>query len=295
MLTGVIVIWGLNVVMIKYLSFFPPIIISAIRMTIAALVILPITILSVRKVKLKRRDWSLIIGVSLTSITMHQILIAWGTQQTTAGNTSLILALNPLVTALLAAAFLGEELTKRKLIGIGLGFAGVLFVVTSQSDGGLGWHGWGDLIIFGSMLGYVIGGLFIRAATERGVPVLLVTAYSHGIASLLLWLLAGIVYPVEVFVQIDTTPFTWFVILVSGAVATGVGTLGWNYAIQRLGAGSTSMFLNGMPFTSLLFAALLLGEKLTHIHFFSLFLIVTGVYLGAQRNQVKTKPKPVAG
>ncbi|MBO8165266.1 MAG: DMT family transporter [Brevibacillus sp.] len=286
LLGGVILLWGLNVVMVKYLSFFPPVLIAAIRMSIAALVLLPFVWWKMRRTRLQRQDWLFICGVSVSSITLHQIFIASGVQHTSAGNASLILGLNPLVTTLLAVPFLGEPLTKRKLAGIGMGFIGVLLVVFMQAGAsGVAWRGYGDLLIFLSMLMYVIGGLLIRKATARGTHVLVVTAYSHGIASLLLWFISLVVYPAEVFASIDTRPFTWLVIVSSGAFATGLGTLGWNYGIRQLGAGRTAIFLNGMPLASLFFAALLLGETLHLLHLVALAMIVLGVYLGSYQRR----------
>ena len=289
-LIGVVTIWGLNVVMVKYLSFFPPVLIASIRMSIAALILLPIILWKVGRVPLTGKDWVYITGVALSSITLHQIFLAVGVQQTTAGSTSLILALNPLTTALLAVPFLGESLTAKKIMGIALGFGGVLLVVTSKSSEGVQVSGWGDLIVFGSMLMYVIGGLLVRKATSRGIPVLVVTAYSHVIASFLLWITAFIVYPIETFAEIDTRPFTWMVIFTSGILATGLGTLGWNYGIGQLGASRTAIFLNGMPLASLIFAAFLLGEELHLVHAVAFVLIVLGVYLGQMQKKKKNPP-----
>lgn len=281
-LCAVIVIWGLNVVMIKYLAFFPPALIAAIRMSIAALTLLPIVLWKTGKVKITPKDWGYITAVGITSIALHQIFIAWGIQHTTAGTASLILGLNPLATALLAIPVLSEKLTKRKALGIILGFTGVLLVVATNSQG-VSFNGWGDLLVFISMLLYVIGGLLIRKVTARGIPVLTVTAYSHLIASILLWATAATIYPIDVFLHIDTRPFTWLVIGTSAVLATGIGTLGWNYGIRQLGAGRTAIFLNGMPLTSLLFAALLLDEDLKIYHAVALLLIIMGVYLGSQK------------
>lgn len=282
MLSMVIMIWGLNVVMVKYLAFFPPVLIAAIRITIGSLALLPIVWWKERKVKLSRYDWFLIAMVGLSSITLHQIFLAWGVQSTSAGNASLILGLNPLATALLAAPLLGELLTKRKALGIMVGFAGVLIVVTTQS-GGISLKGWGDIIVFVSMLMYVIGGLFIRKVTARGVPVLVVTAYSHTIASVMLWMTAATIYPTQILTAIDTRPFTWLVILASALLSTALGTVGWNHGIRQLGASRTAIFLNGMPLASLIFAAIFLNEHLQYLHAIALFMIVTGVYLGSKR------------
>ncbi|MGO0058743.1 DMT family transporter [Brevibacillus fluminis] len=285
LLVGVIAIWGLNVVMVKYLSFFPPVLIAAIRMTVAALVLVPVIYWQKEKVSIGRKGWFLIIGAALFSIVFHQTLLANGITSTTAGNTSLLLGLNPLVTSLLAVPLLGEKLTGRKLIGVLLGFGGVLLVVLSRENGQVGLSGWGDALVFFSMISYVLGGLVIRAAAKHGVPTIMITVYSQIIAAVLLWVIAAIIYPWSVFSSINTEPFTWLVILASGIFATGLGALGWNYGIRRLGASRTAIFLNGMPFASLIFAAILLGEQLQWVHGVAVVLIVAGVYLGIKQPQ----------
>ncbi len=289
-LCAVVTIWGLNVVMVKYLSFFPPVLISAIRITVGSLVLMPIILWKNGLVKIGKKDLLLVTGVGLTMITLHQITLAWGLKYTTAGTGSLILALNPLTTAILAMLFLGEPLSKRKTIGVLAGISGVLLVVMNKADG-VEVTGWGDLIMFVSMLMYVIGGLLVRKVTMRGVPVLIVTGYSHVIAAVFLWLSSAFVYPTEVFTSIDMRPFTWLVILISGGISTGLGAIGWNYGIGRLGASRTAVFLNGMPLASLIFAAIFLGEELKWVHALAFILVVGGVYLGSQR--VKESPKPV--
>lgn len=290
LLCGVIAIWGLNVVMVKYLSFFPPVLIAAIRMSVAAVVLTPMKFWQKEKVSIGKKGWLLIVGAALTSIVLHQTLLANGISSTTAGNTSLMLGLNPLVTSLLAVPLLKEKLTRRKIIGVLLGFGGVLLVVLSRQNGQIGLNGWGDVLVFLSMIAYVVGSLVIRAASKHGVPTIMITVYSQIIASAVLWGIAAVVYPWSVFVSIDTKPFTWIVILASGIFATGLGALGWNYGIRQLGASRTAIFLNGMPFASLIFAAILLGENLQWVHGVALVLIITGVYLGiTQASESKEK------
>jgi drug/metabolite transporter (DMT)-like permease len=282
MLAGVVTLWGLNVVMVKYLATFPPLFVAAIRMTVAGLCLSPILFTSRYKVKLRAVDWLLLTGVGASSIALHQITLAAGVQLTTAGNASLILGLNPLATALLAMIFLGEPLTRRKSLGICIGFGGVLTVVLSQ-HGMVKMNGWGDVIIFVSMLMYVAGGLLIRKLSTRGVPILLVTAYSQVFGVLFLWMSALWAQPLEYYTGLEISPFQWLVIFVSGGLSTALGSLGWNYGIRQLGASRTAVFLNGMPMASLVFAALFLGEQLQLLHLLALVMIVTGVYLGSRQ------------
>lgn len=281
MLAGVVTLWGLNVVMVKYLATFPPLYVAAIRMTIGGICLSPIVFLLRKNLRFSRTDWLLLAGVGASSIALHQITLAAGVQTTTAGNASLILGLNPLATALLAMLFLGEGMTWRKGLGISMGFAGVLVVVISQ-HGGLHMNGWGDAIMFFSMLMYVTGGLLIRKLVVRGVPVLLITALSQLFGVVFLWGVALMVQPASYYIGLDVSAFQWLVIFASGALSTALGSVGWNYGIRQLGASRTAVFLNGMPMASLIFAAIFLGESLQFVHLLALCMIVGGVYLGSR-------------
>lgn len=287
MLAGVITLWGLNVVMVKYLTVFPPIYVAVIRMTVAGLCLAPIVYMYRKNLKFRKMDWLLLAGVGASSIALHQITLATGVQYTTAGNASLILALNPLATAFLAMMLLGEGMSWRKGLGIGIGFAGVLIVVISQ-HGSIHMNGWGDAVMFFSMLMYVTGGLLVRKLVVRGVPVLLITALSQMFGVVFLWGTALSMNPLSYYTGLDVSAFQWGVIFVSGALSTALGTIGWNYGIRQLGASRTAVFLNGMPMASLLFAALFLGEQLQIVHVLALVMIVGGVYLGS-----RTMPKKI--
>ena len=286
MLAVVVSLWGLNVVMVKYLTALPPLYVSSLRMTVAGLCLLPIIVYSRKQLRLSKTDWLLIASVGASSIAMHQLTLAVGVQYTSAGNGSLILSLNPLVTALLAMIFLGEKMSWRKALGIGIGLSGVLLVVMSQ-HGAVHLNGMGDAIMFFSMLMYVTGGLLIRKLVMRNVPVLLVTALAQLFGAVFLWSAALIDQPVSYYMGIEIEGFQWFVIFVSAVLSSALGTLGWNYGIRQLGASRTTVFLNGMPLASLLFAALFLGEPLQWIHIVALGMIVTGVYFGS-----KSVPQP---
>jgi len=281
MLAIVVSFWGLNVVMVKYLTALPPLYVSTLRMVLAGVCFLPV-LLKYRKRKLVKAEWLLVAGVGASSIAMHQITLAIGVEYTTAGNASLILSLNPLVTSLLAMLFLGEPMTWRKAAGIAIGFSGVLLVVLSQ-HGNVELEGIGDAIMFVSMLMYVTGGILIRKLVMRGVPVMQVTAWAQVFGVVFLSLAALLNHPLSYYAAVEISGTQWGVMFVSAVFASALGTLGWNYGIRQLGASRTAIFLNGMPLASLLSAALFLGEPLKLVHLLAFVMIVTGVYLGSRQ------------
>ncbi|MCR8997660.1 DMT family transporter [Brevibacillus laterosporus] len=100
-------------------------------------------------------------------------------------------------------------------------------------------------------------------------------------------------YPTYIYQEMNISWFTWFVIFCSGGISSGLGSLGWNYGIQKIGASQTSIFLNGMPIASLLFAALLIDEPFTYLAIIALLCTVAGVYLGSTKSRPVKIPLPI--
>lgn len=285
----VVTVWGLNVVMVKYLvGLFPPLALAATRIALAALLLVPLVWWREGLPRLSRRTWGLIAAAGTSSIFLHQIFLSVGLAHSSAAHGALILGLNPLATSLLAAGFLGERLTWQRLAGIALGFLGVALLVTDGDLRRIGAIQRGDALMFGAMLTYVIGTLLVKAAT-RDTSALVVSAYSHLLA-------AGQLGVTALFVDEPPLPpaIGWWpiaVLLVSAWVSTALGALLWNWAVQHIGAAATAMWLNGLPATSLLFSALLLDEELHVWHGIALACIVAGVSLGIRSGK---SPHPVA-
>ncbi|WP_346355511.1 DMT family transporter [Azotosporobacter soli] len=276
-LTFVVILWGVNVVMIKYLlGYFPPLALATIRMALAAFSLLP-AILRSSQLAVPRRAWWPIIGVAFFSILVHQLFLAFGLANTSATHASLLLGLNPLVTALLASRYAAEPLSAAKIIGIILGFCGVLLVVSGNT------HSiatpFGDALIFAATLAAVLGYLCVKKATTLVSP-LIVTAYSHPLAAaglIFLTLCSGDAW------SYGNIKDAWplIMLLISSFGSTALGGYLWNRGIQRIGASNTSLFQNGIPIAGIFASALFLYEPLGWHHIAALFLVLSGVSLGS--------------
>ncbi|MFE5322698.1 DMT family transporter [Paenibacillus sp. NPDC056579] len=287
----VVASWGLNIVMVKYLTeTTPPFLVAAVRMPLAGLALLPFALRKYGWYKPTPKQWLLLTLIGLTSIFFHQLFLASGVVTTTATNASLILGLNPLTTALLAALFIGEKMTFRLFAGILAGFSGVVMVVLSSSgEASIEMSGWGDLIMVLSMLGYVVGGLLIKAISSTGIPTLVTTAYSTLIGGVMLNIGSFATYGPSAYSQVHFTAMGWVVMLLSAWLASSLGTLGWNHGIKLLGANKTAMFINGMPFASMVGAVLFLDEHVQWIHLLAFVLTTAGIVIGTYHPKPKAK------
>ena len=98
--------------------------------------------------------------------------LAWqGMSGVSAGLTTIIASLNPILIAALAAPLLGERMHWRKVLGLVLGFAGAVFVVRHRlSAGHDDLHG--VLLIVGALLSLVAGTLAFKwLAPDVTLPV----------------------------------------------------------------------------------------------------------------------------
>jgi drug/metabolite transporter (DMT)-like permease len=80
----------------------------------------------------------------------------------------------------------------------------------------------------------------------------------------------------------------WALILFSGVMATALSNLLWNRAIATIGVARTAVFLYWVPVFGVLFAAILLDERLTAWHLAGFIAVMAGTFLGTGR------PRPAA-
>jgi drug/metabolite transporter (DMT)-like permease len=277
LLLFVVVLWGINVVMIKYLTlFYPPLALAPIRLSIATMFLLPVVLYKQGFVKPSRASMFAIIGVATFSIFLHHITLTWGISLTSGSHASLILGLNPLLTTVLASHLMKEPFTRSKLLGIVFGFSGVALVVSGVNRGTATLTG--DFIMFIATIAFVVGSLFVKKSTANLSP-LIVTAYSHTLASAGLLIMGLFLNPVWSFPG-ALAPLPLSILLFSSLVNTALGALWWNMGIQRIGAATASLFLNGTPVAGVFAAAIFLGEELYWTHYAALVLVILGVSLG---------------
>jgi drug/metabolite transporter (DMT)-like permease len=277
LLLFVVFLWGINVIMVKYLtSYFPPLALAPIRIFLATLLLVPAVIHKDGYEKPPRSAWLPITGVALFAIVLHQLTLSWGVAATSGNHAVLILSLNPLLTAILASRLVAEPLTWPKGLGVILGFSGVMLVVSGKTQGVSTLSG--DLVLFLATITVVIGYLFVKKCAEQVTP-LVVTAYSHALATVILVIFGLAANPVWYY---EGAFALWpMVILVfSSLVCTALGAVWWNTGIHRIGASKASLFQNGIPVTGVFASAVFLGEQLQWLHLAALGLVIVGVSLG---------------
>ncbi|WP_267894868.1 DMT family transporter [Lentibacillus sp. Marseille-P4043] len=138
----------------------------------------------------------------------------------------------------------------------------------------------GDLYIFLAVLSQALSFIYIKRASAT-MKSSLITGSMLLIGSFLLFVVSIVMEPAGLSSLKNGTIVGWTVFLASGILATGIGHFLYNGAIQHIGAGRTSIFLNMSPFFALLGSVLFLGEVISIVQILAFVLIVVSVILGS--------------
>ena len=192
-----------------------------------------------------------------------------------AGVTSLVVGIQPLLTATIAGRLLGETVLARQWFGLVLGFLGVALVVSNKLATVTGGFDFGALWpALAALLGITTGTLY----QKRFCP-----HFDWRSGSVAQFLPAAVITGLVVFAtdsyRIDWTgeflfALGWLVLVLSiGAISL------LNWLIRHGSAVNVASLFYLTPPTTALLAWLLFGETLTGLALFGMALAVWGVYL----------------
>ena len=255
-------------------TYCPPLILLSARFLLAGLLTFAVMTGRRERWQLSLRDAGAFAIVGLANNALFLGLGYTGLQSVSAGLGGLIVSANPVLTAILAAAFLGERLTGRKVAGLILGVAGVAIIVTHRLSIGTDSLR-GTLFTLASLASIVAGTLLFRLLAPRGDLWL-----GNGIQNLA----AGVVLaPVALLFSSvgDIVPnvrlLTAFAFLVLGG--SMLGFLFWFRLLKVWGATAASSFHFLIPPLSILFAWLVLGERVVAVDLLGILPVALGIYL----------------
>src|SRR5262249_59375903 len=108
---------------------------AGLRFLLASVIICAIVIVWWRPLPTSRRDWLKLAWVGIISIALNFGLIFWGEQRINSGLAAVLQAIIPAFGLIFAHYHLpNERLTARKLVGAGVGVAGVGLIFYDQME-----------------------------------------------------------------------------------------------------------------------------------------------------------------
>lgn len=271
----VTVVWASNFIVVKAaISVLPPIGMSALRFGLAALVLLAILRWREGTVRVPRRDLAGMAVVGVLGFGLYQVLWTTGLQSITAGDSALIIAATPVLTALIAVVAGSDTLTPLKLGGALLSFAGVAIVIAGGQELRLGASLVGDLLTLVAAVCWSIYTSFGAPILRRHSP-LRTTAWAMTAGALFLAVPGG--------AQLATVdwsgvrPEVWAAVVYSAVLPAAVSNVLVFRAVRLLGPTRITAYQFLVPAFAVLLAALVLAEPIRAAQIVGGVVIVAGI------------------
>ena len=169
------IIWGSSWAAVKIgLESFPPLLSLAIRFTLASLILGCIVFVKHLTIPMEKKFWILVLIMSSSSFTVPFVLIYWAQLRVGSGLASVLFATYPFWVAIVSHFLLpNEKITPVRIIGIVIGFLGVLFIFnTGLADVSIGMLYCMAAIIAGAII-QAFGLVFLRRLGNTVHPVTL--------------------------------------------------------------------------------------------------------------------------
>lgn len=212
-----------------------------------------------------RETWKALVIIGLLNITIPFVVIAWAQTLVDSGITGVLIATNPLFSLVIAHfVFEDERMTRNKVIGVTLGFIGVIILASRNIEGDTidleGMLGYGG-VIFGAFC-FAAMGVYSRRVMQRDVESVIVSAGATTVAffALLGIVLVSLLSGVEMTPITDLQPRTLAAVGVLGMFSSFIAFVLGFYVIRQIGATRSSMMAYLIPVVSLTVGAIFLGE-----------------------------------
>jgi len=276
MLAGCL-IWGINFSVMKFaLETLSPLALTAIRFAIASLVLWLVARSLEPDTPL---PWPLrwrLAGLGVLGNTVYQIGFILGLQRTTAGNSSLLIASTPLMTAVLGRALGVERLTAGTKVAIAVGTLGVALVVLAKEVTFSLATMEGDILTLLAVLCWAAFTHGVQGVQGRASPLRVAAWTTMGGAIPLILIGLPAVARQD---WSAVTVLTWGAVLYSALFSIVVAYVVWNRAVAQIGSSRTALLGVTVPLFALAAAAVALGERPTLVQLGGAALILASVVL----------------
>lgn len=279
---GVILIWGLNFVAMKYaLRDFTPFQLGAARYVFASL---PLVFFIPRP----RLPVVWILAGGLAQLGQFAFLFLALRDGMTAAMASVLMQTQLFFTTLLGIALLGERLARTGVYALGLAAFGLACFAVSAVQGGGAISLAGLLLNLAAAAMWAVANIVARRA-QRAHPDFDALQYVVWISLVPIvpfMALAWALDPAEVrWNWLGARASSWASVVFLGLVATVVAYALWTQLLQRHAASRVAPFSLGVPVVGLVAAMVLLGETVTPLQWLGSGLVVGAlvVFMGVRR------------
>ena len=247
---------------------------AGIRFGIASVAIFLWARITGRSFEIKKEQFFQLVVIAIV-FTVQLSLFYLGLSKSNASRGTLLVNFQPFFTLFLAHFFIpGDRITKRKIMGILLGFAGVAFVFLEKKGVASDFEV-GDVMILAAAFLWSCNAVYTKRIISAFKPFQI--ALFPMIFSVPFFFLEGVLWDHHMIAFINSKIIGAMVY--QSLVTASFGFVVWNSLLQRYGAVALHSFIFIMPITGVLLGGLILGEPITINILIAMLLIVAGILM----------------
>ncbi|MEK4732999.1 MULTISPECIES: DMT family transporter [Paenibacillus] len=280
MIALLVVLWGISWPIYKVaLEFTPPLLFAGLRTLLGGLLLGVILVPRWNRIRWKE-NWRVYAISGIFNVVLFYGLQTVGLMYVPSGLFSVLVYLQPVLVGIFAWMWLGEAMSRLKVLGLVIGFLGVAAV----SVGGFSGHVAvaGVILAIITAVSWALGTVYVKKVNQR-VDSLWLVAFQCT--------LGGIVLTGAGTVTESWSDIVWNVPYVSGLIfGTVLGiSLSWLLYFTLVNSGDASKIASYtflVPVISVFVSSLVLGEAITAFLLIGLILIGLSIYLVNRRVRV---------
>ena len=231
------------------------------------------------------KDWTPLLVLGITNIAIPFFLISWGELSIDSAVASILNATVPLFTILIAHFLLQDDkMTAPKVLGLLMGFAGVVILMSKDIGDSLG-SVLGQLAIVLASAFYAGSGVYARKTTHD-LPGILRSAGPLLPATAVMWL---VMFVAESPVKFPGLGITWIALLFLGVLGSGFAFVLSYYLLHEIGPTRTSMVTYLFPLGGVILGVIFLDEQLSWQLVVGAVLIVLSLIVANMQPQKQEK------
>lgn len=281
LLGSLALMWGSSYLFIKIgVETLPPLSLVFLRVLVGAAILA--VVVGATRTPLPRdgRTYAHLAVLGAVNIAIPFWLIGWAEQHIDSGLAGVLQSTAPFFTLVLAATFVHDEhITRGRVAGIALGFAGIL-VLSAENIGDLGStlgveRLLGELAVVAASLSYAIGNTYARRALRSARPLVL----SFGQVGWSVLLVGALALLVDGGVTLPAVPEAAFSVAWLGAIGTGFAYIVFFRLLTGWGPTRASLVAYLLPVVAVVLGVVVLGETVDALFLAGAALIVAGVWV----------------
>lgn len=220
--------------------------------------------------------WGAFLIMGLLNNAVPFSLMAWGQLHIESGLTSILNATTAIFGVVLAAIFFADErLGIRKIIGVGLGFAGVVIAIGVHALASFNVQSLAQIAVIGGTLSYALASVWARKMLSAMPPEVAAAGMLSGSTAIMLpaaWWIEGAPH-------FDLAPVTWAAIGYYAIFATAVAYLLYYRILKQAGSGNLMLVTLLIPPVAIVLGTAVLNEDLPLRAYVGFALLAAGMII----------------